>query len=144
MEPKGLLLYSQQPATCMCPDLYESCPHYLSCFFLRSILILSSGMSVLSKDSWLKLYMNYFSNLHMLYALSMIFSSIWSTLIINGVEYESLSSFLCYFVQISLSSFLIGSHLPQHPFLQHLDRTRMLRWKSWVCPYTCHEGIQVE
>jgi len=33
MEPKGLLLYSQQLATCMCPDLYESCPHYLSCFF---------------------------------------------------------------------------------------------------------------
>ena len=49
MEPESLLLYSQQPATCMCPEFYESSPTYP--VFLRSILILSSHMPVLSKDS---------------------------------------------------------------------------------------------
>ena len=124
MEPESLLLYSQQPATCMCPKFYESSRHYLSCFFkIRFNIILPYAWVV--QGFLIELMYELFFNFHMLYALSIIFSSIWSTLIINGEEYESLSSFLCYFVQISLSTFLLGSHLPHHPVLEHLERTHM-------------------
>ena len=71
--------------------------------------------------------LNYFSNPHMLCALSIILSSIWSTVIINGEEYEPLNSFLCCFVHISVSSLLLDWRLPQHPVLEHLEPNHMLR-----------------